>query len=239
MKKDYKRKGENTRKKPLNFSKENVLIIIIEISQLDCHDQNYMHVINKLKVAKLFADRLWFSSLRTKYMVVQFCMLDTSYILRSYTNIQYVNVSMQHNNINFMQNITQFIDPEVKSFHVKKKYSKNLLGGRFSPICDIYHTRRLIYIVHRHASYQCYTNDTTKLHKPRQIECDMRRKDFDLLDENFFISLTPFLSRLIFLTCHLIPRNILCLTDKQRIYKYMYFFLYHYRNHTLQKCLNQ
>lgn len=35
---DYKRKGENTRKKPLNFSKENVLIIIIEISQLDCQD---------------------------------------------------------------------------------------------------------------------------------------------------------------------------------------------------------
>lgn len=38
MKKDYIRKGENTRKKTLNFSKENVLIIIIEISQLDCHD---------------------------------------------------------------------------------------------------------------------------------------------------------------------------------------------------------
>lgn len=104
MKTDYKRKGENTRKKPLNFSKENVLIIIIEISQLDCLDQNYMHVINKLKVAKLFADRLWFFG--------------------SYTNIQYVNVSMQHNNINFMQNITQFIDPEVKSFHVKKNIVK-------------------------------------------------------------------------------------------------------------------
>lgn len=133
MKKDYKRKGENTRKKPLNFSRENVLIIIIEISQLDCHDQNYMHVINKLKVAKLFADRLWFSSLRTKYMVVQFCMLDTSYILRSYTNIQYVNVSMQHNNINFMQNITQFIDPEVKSFHVKKNIVKIFWAVDFRP----------------------------------------------------------------------------------------------------------
>lgn len=31
MKKDYKRKGENIRKKLLNFFKENVLIIIIEI----------------------------------------------------------------------------------------------------------------------------------------------------------------------------------------------------------------